>query len=203
MKTVAIIPARGGSKGLKNKNILPLKGKPMVAYSIEAALNTSFIDELIVSTDSHEIMKIANHYGKLPPFIRPAHLATDTAATIDVLKHAVSEYLTSNPHKEEFNVILLQPTSPLRTARHIQEAFSIYKKMNIPVASICTADPHPFLVKEIKNGYLTDLMLKQSGSRRQDYPPFYQLNGAIYITTSSMILNGSSLWKRLIALSHE
>ncbi|RDI47720.1 cytidylyltransferase domain-containing protein [Falsibacillus pallidus] len=194
MKTIAIIPARGGSKGLKNKNILQLNGKPMIAYTIEAAFKSTVPDEVIVSTDSEQILNIAKQYGVDSPLRRPTHLAEDTTSTIEVIQHVIAERYAN----ESVNVILLQPTSPLRTARHIQEAYQIYLERGIPVLSISEADTHPILMREIKNGFIVPFLPASSLNRRQDYPPYYQLNGAIYITDSSYIKAGR-LYKDLSA----
>ncbi|WP_433749063.1 cytidylyltransferase domain-containing protein [Falsibacillus pallidus] len=186
MKTIAIIPARGGSKGLKNKNILPLNGKPMIAYTIEGALKSNILDEVVVSTDSDEIMNIAKEYGAVFPLRRPPHLAEDTTSTIEVIQHVLEKRYSA----ESVNVILLQPTSPLRTARHIKEAHQIYQDRGMPLVSISEADTHPFLIREIRNGCIEPIFPASPMSRRQDYPPYYQLNGAIYITKSHFIRDG-------------
>ena len=123
-KLLALITARGGSKRLPKKNILKLANKPLIAWTIEASLKSPYIDEVIVSTDDVEIAEISRSYGADVPFIRPPELATDNASSIDVLKHAV---LTLNNLDRHFDyLILLQPTSPLRKATHINEAIKMY-----------------------------------------------------------------------------
>ena len=117
---LAIIPARGESKRLPRKNIMELAGKPLIAWTIEAALNSQFIDEVVVTTDNQEIAIVAQQYGANIPFLRPNKLASDTATTFDVVRHAIGHY-RENGKIFDF-IILLQPTSPLRTKDHIDEA---------------------------------------------------------------------------------
>src|SRR5690606_12646538 len=117
---LAVIPARGGSKGIPNKNIVDVNGKPLIQYTVEAALNSKYLDRIIVSTDSLEIAKVAKACGAEVPFLRPAELATDTSKTIEALLHAVREISTSNLRYDY--LVLLQPTQPLRQSFHIDEA---------------------------------------------------------------------------------
>ncbi|MBQ48900.1 MAG: acylneuraminate cytidylyltransferase, partial [Zetaproteobacteria bacterium] len=122
-KVVGVIPARGGSKGLPNKNILCLGGKPLIAWTIEAALSSKHIDKVIVTTDSPDIASISESYGADIPFVRPANLATDSSKTIDVLKHSILEM-----GSDYGTIVLLQPTSPFRSFKHIDEAMSLFRK---------------------------------------------------------------------------
>ncbi|MEA3321200.1 MAG: acylneuraminate cytidylyltransferase family protein [Bacillota bacterium] len=192
---ISIIPARGGSKGLKRKNIANLRGKPLIAYTIEAALKSKFIDKVIVSTDDEEIAEVARKYGADVPFIRPNELATDTASSIDVVKHAIL-FLEAEMRNEIESVILLQPTSPLRDHIDIDNAFKLYLKNNLsPVVSVCPALSHPFLLKVIEGDFLVDFF--KSGfkvSRRQDLPEVFELNGAIYITTRELVIRQGMLY---------
>ena len=119
-KILAIIPARGGSKGIPNKNIIDLCGKPLIAYSIEAAKKSQYIDDVIVSTDSTIIQNISLTYGAEIPFLRPAELATDTAKTIDCMLYTIKQLALSNRHYTL--VVLLQPTQPIRKPEWIDEA---------------------------------------------------------------------------------
>ncbi|RLQ97142.1 acylneuraminate cytidylyltransferase family protein [Falsibacillus albus] len=192
MKTIAIIPARGGSKGLVGKNLLSLNGKPLIAYTIESAIRADIFDQIIVTTDSVDIRRTANQYGASTPFLRPERLATDTASTIEVVQHAVDEYFSGAQHPfEKICVILLQPTSPLRTSDHIKEAFSLYiENKGVPVLSVCEAYTHPLLLMKVENNRIMKYSPHSSINRRQDFPPLYQLNGAIYISDSSLISQG-------------
>lgn len=190
MSTIAIIPARGGSKGLPRKNIRPLAGKPLIAHSIEVARNCNNIDRVIVTTDDKEIADISREYGAEVPFIRPEHLAGDEATTIDVLKHAI-DFLEKEPSKVS-HIILLQPTSPLRSTDDVTKALEIYFQQNNQeaVISVCEAQTHPYLLKKITNQCIVDFIEKPVVTRRQDFPNVYELNGAIYICPKENIENG-------------
>ncbi len=126
---LAIIPARGGSKRLPRKNVMNLAGKPLIAWTIEAALNSTYIDEVMVSTDDREIAEIAQQYGASVPFFRPTELATDLTSTFDAIKHTLDFYAEMG-EKYDFSV-LLQPTSPLRESRHIDNAINLLKTKNV------------------------------------------------------------------------
>jgi CMP-N,N'-diacetyllegionaminic acid synthase len=195
MSTIAIIPARGGSKGLKRKNILDLAGKPLIAHTIISAKNSKNIDHVVVSTDDEEIAEVSKEFGAEVPFLRPEELATDTATTIDVLEHAISAYenLFGNIIQD---VILLQPTSPLRNDRHIKEAYTFYMNSGrTPVVSVCKANTHPQIMRIIKNGYLVNLIDGANiATRRQDFQEVYQLNGAIYISPKTFIMEQHRLY---------
>jgi len=123
-KIMSVITARGGSKALPNKNILPLAGKPLIAYSIEASLGSKYIDTTVVSTDYDNIRQIALENGAEAPFLRPKELATDKAHSPDVINHALKFY--NKEYQKNYDiVIMLQPTSPLRTSQHIDESILI------------------------------------------------------------------------------
>jgi N-acylneuraminate cytidylyltransferase len=179
MNPIVIIPARAGSKGLKNKNSKELAGKPMILYTIEAA-RTLFNDDVIcVSTDSEAIIDLCNSIGLKVHFVRPDYLATDEASSVDVINHAISFY------EEHFNyhadtIILLQPTSPLRNANHIREALILYNDVDMVVSVKNTKSNPYFNLFEEKEGYLIKSK-KASFTRRQDCPNIYEYNGAIYI----------------------
>lgn len=180
-KVLAIIPARAGSKGIKDKNIIDLNGKPLIAHSIEAGLKSKYISKVVVSTDGEKIAKIAKDYGAEVPFLRPKHLATDTAKTIDCVIHCIEE-LKKNGEEYDY-VVLLQPTQPLRQPWHIDEAFELIIKRNEDsLVSISKVKDHPVLMRTIdKNGYAINLLEGSSTKRRQEFPNFYKVNGAIYI----------------------
>ncbi len=126
LDVIAIIPARGGSKGLPQKNVLNLNGKPLIAYTIEAALRAEQIERVIVTTDDMNIAKIAKEYGAEVPFIRPEYLASDMASAVDVYIHAVEFLMQEGIEIEKFMVLL--PTAPLRTERHINSAMELFEK---------------------------------------------------------------------------
>lgn len=186
MRKLFLIPARGGSKGLPRKNILPLAGRPMIYYTLDAALGAMEAgDELCVSTDDFEILKKVQDYGLSVPFVRPKSLATDTTTTNQVVQHALEWY---NSNGLVFDVVvLLQPTSPLRNAENVCNALSLWdeKSMDLLLSVKETeANPYYVLFQENEKGYL---IKAKSGdfSRRQDCPSVYELNGAIYIFSAS------------------
>lgn len=180
-KILALIPARGGSKGIKDKNIIFLAGKPLIAYSIEAAKYSKYIDDIIVTTDSEKIAEISKQYGASVPFIRPAELATDTSKTIDAVLHAIRTLETMG--KEYDVLVLLQPTQPLRTNNDIDEALEVYyKNKEEGLVSVSFVDDSPLLIRSISNeGKLLNLLSQNSTCRRQDMPEYYKVNGCIYI----------------------
>ncbi|CEN76457.1 acylneuraminate cytidylyltransferase [[Clostridium] sordellii] len=188
-KVLAIIPARAGSKGIKDKNIIDLNGKPLIAHSIEAGLKSKYINKVVVSTDGEKIAKVAKDYGAEVPFLRPKHLATDTAKTIDCVIHCIEE-LKKNGEEYDY-VVLLQPTQPLRQPWHIDEAFELIIKRNEDsLVSISKVKDHPVLMRTIdKNGYAINLLEGSSTKRRQEFPNFYKVNGAIYINKINENLN--------------
>lgn len=177
-KVLGLIPARGGSKGVPNKNIRDLDGKPLIAHSIEAGQNASSIDTVVVSTDDDEIATVADQYGARVPFIRPDYLATDEAPTAPVIRHAV-EYLRKQG--EEYSTfVLLQPTSPLRTEEHIDEAYSKYVRSDID--SLISAYPtYDTRWQQTPEG-AKEQNYTRAGKRRQDRDPEYVINGAVYVT---------------------
>ncbi len=197
--TLFIIPARGGSKGLPRKNILPLNGKPMICYTIDAARGVTDDENICVSTDDEEIKQVVEDYGLKVPFIRPAELATDTAGSREVLLHAIDFY--QNEFNKSFNkVCLLQVTSPLRTAQHIIEAHQLWQDDLDMVVSVkeTKANPYYTLLEENKQGYLEKLK-KGDFTRRQDVPKVWELNGAIYfINIESIIKHPITTFKKII-----
>lgn len=180
-RILAIVPARGGSKGIPNKNIIDLCGKPLLAYSIEAGLKSKYIDKVLVSTDSSKIREIAQAYGADAPFLRPAELSTDTAKTIDCMLHAI-QYLREQ--KDYYNyVVLLQPTQPIRHPQWIDDAIEhLVESKQDSLVSVCPVTQHPILMRTIKkDGALQSILPMQSTVRRQDFPDIYTVNGSIYI----------------------
>nr|WP_317331743.1 acylneuraminate cytidylyltransferase family protein [uncultured Romboutsia sp.] len=180
-KVLAIIPARSGSKGIIDKNIINLNGKPLIAYSIDASLGSKYIDKVVVTTDCEEIANVAREYGAEVPFLRPHDLASDTAKTIDVVIHCIEEMKKLG---EEYDyMVLLQPTQPLRQSWHIDEAIElILEKSEEALVSISKVKDHPILMRTIdKNGHAVNLLEGSSTKRRQDFQDFYKVNGAIYI----------------------
>lgn len=186
---LALITARGGSKGLHRKNVLDAGGKPLIAWSIEAALEAEVIDRLVLSSDDDEIMKAAKKWGCEVPFRRPEELASDAATSMDVVLHAL-EKLQGYEH-----IVLLQPTSPLRTAADIDAAFALMNSTGAPsCVSVCEADQSPYWMFRLNAGdKLASLLPDEAcASRRQDLPPVYVLNGAIYIARVDWLLENRS-----------
>lgn len=181
MRTLVIIPARGGSKGIPHKNIKPLDGKPLIYYTIDCARAICDDDDICVSTDDPEIIYMVEKYGLKVPFVRPVELATDTAGTYEVLLHALDYYEKHGRHYDV--VLLLQNTSPFRTAEHVIEALQLYTPDIDMVVSVkvCSANPYYCVFEEDEEGFLH--VCKGDGNivRRQDAPKVYEYNGAIYI----------------------
>lgn len=186
---IAIIPARAGSRGLKDKNIKDLLGKPLMAYTIEAALKSGCFCEVVVSTDSAEYAEIAQKYGAKVPFLRSEENSSDVAGSWDVVREVLNQY--SNQEGFEY-VALLQPTSPLRTAQHIQEAFDCierYQAKNI-VSVVETNHPVAWCFPLSKDFSMQKFAESpDSYKRRQDLPKYYHENGAIYLVSAEAIQN--------------
>ncbi len=176
--TLFIIPARGGSKGLPQKNILPLNGKPLICYSIDAARGICADENICVSTDDDTIIDLVEKYGLKVPFNRPESLSTDSASTWDVVKHAVEFY--ENAGKKFTRICLLQPTSPLRNSKHIQECFELWEDDVEMIVSVKESKKAAILCHEKEDGFLT-FTLNKEAKRRQDLPEYYEYNGAIYL----------------------
>jgi len=193
MKVLGVILARGGSKGIPKKNIKLLNGKPLIAYTIESALESRIFDELIVSTDSEEIAEISRNYGAKVPFMRPPELAGDEVWSRDALKHAVLECEKIYNKKYDY-VIELPCIAPLRKAHHIREAYEKLVKTRADSVTSVTqmGDKHPVRMKRIINDTLQDFCSEYpegEGSRRQDLEPCFIRNGAIYAMTRDCIVN--------------
>ena len=188
---LAVIPARGNSKRLPNKNILILVGKPLIAWSIEAGLKSEYIDKVVVSSDSNEILDISKKNGA-NIVKRPSELASDFATSFDAIKHTI------DIRDEKFDfVILLQPTSPLRNNGHIDEALELLIKKNADaIISVVETDHSPLwantlpkdksMVNFLKNGVLN--------KRSQDLVKHYRINGAIYICRTEKLLEEKSFF---------
>jgi CMP-N-acetylneuraminic acid synthetase len=181
---LAIIPARGGSKRLPKKNILNLCKKPLIAWSIEAGINSKYIDKVVVTSDSDEILNISKEYGA-DIVKRPHELADDTSTTFAAIKHTIDNL------QDYDYIILLQPTSPLRDEKHIDEAIELLEKKSADaVVSVCEMDHSPLWSNTLSQdmslkGFLKDEVLNK---RSQDITPYYRLNGAIYICKTDKLL---------------
>lgn len=186
-KILSLIPARGGSKGIKNKNIIDLSGQPLISYTIISALESKFIDRTVVTTDSEAIADISKKYGADVPFIRPKELASDVSKTIDAVLHAINALEKMG---DTYDVlVLLQPTQPLRTVIDIDEAIEFFFKRNLQgLVSVSPVDDNPLFIRTIdENGKLSSLVKMNSTCRRQDMPKYYRVNGCVYINQISNI----------------
>ena len=189
---LAIIPARGGSKRLPRKNVLDLNGKPLIAWSIEAGLNSKYIDKVVVTSDDDDILNLSKSLG-VEILKRPDYLASDTATTFDTIKHVIEEVANYD------YIILLQPTSPLRDALHIDEAIELLEnKKASAVIGVCKMDHSPLWSNTIDKSlsmvdFLKDEVLNK---RSQDLEMYYKINGAIYICSTDLLLNNKSFFLR-------
>ena len=190
MKTLGIIPARGGSKRLPQKNIRPLFGKPLIAWTIEIA-KQSGLDRVIVSTDNQEIADIAKEFGAEVPFIRPEHLATDTIGIEDVLKHAY-EWMRDKEQFDAEAIVLLLATSPTRQVVHIQNAMNLFEESQSDsvvtvVPALANWNPHWQLVEDPNRGVIlfTGEHITQIRTRSQDLPPTWSRNDVAYVLKPS------------------
>ena len=187
---LAIIPARGGSKRLPRKNVLDLNGKPLIAWSIEAGVKSSYINKVLVSSDDSEILEISKQYGA-ETIIRPDELASDTATTFDAIKHSIEN---SEPYDY---VVLLQPTSPLRDTKQINEAIDLLIEKNADaIVSVCEMDHSPLWSNTLDDSLSMEGFLKNEvlNKRSQDLETYYRLNGAIYICKTEKLLEEESFF---------
>lgn len=199
---LGIITARGGSKGIPNKNIAPLHGEPLITYTIDAAKNSKLLTHCIVSTDSEEIAAIAKKIGAEVPFLRPKDLSTDSALALDVLAHAIR--WMEEQEKQTFDyVMMLQPTSPLRTGEDIDaciriaaesDADSVFSMVELP-------DFAPQKIKTIEDGVIKPLLQEEHGQSdpRHKGKRAYKRNCAIYVTRTELILQGDQFGEKSMA----
>ncbi len=197
MKVLCTICARGGSKGVKNKNIKPINGKPLIAYTIEQAKKSGLFEHVIISTDSDEIAKVSKEYGAEVFFKRSPEMASDTAGKLDVIKDA---FIKSEAfYKQEFDYLIdLDATSPLREVADIISAFEQFLRDdndNLITGMPSRRSPYFNLVEYDENGKVTlSKQLEKSVLRRQDAPSTYDMNASIYIWKRGVILNESSIF---------
>lgn len=185
---IALIPARSGSKGIKNKNIKIFCGKPLIQWSIESALNAPFVDRVIVSTDSKDYADLAKSLGAEVPFIRPDKYSQDDSPSIDFILHALEEI------PEARDILLLQPTSPLRDHKDIESFYFFWKsKPNHAAVSISKTKMHPSWMFQLnKDSSINSLSKELKIFRRQDLPDVYLINGAMYIASRQFLMQEKS-----------
>ncbi len=201
MKTIAIIPARGGSKGIKRKNIKMLGCKPLIAYSIEAALESKLIDTVMVSTEDDEIAKVAQDFGLKVPFMRPMVLAQDHTPTIDVVVNVLEEYIKMGVVFD--TVVVLEPTNPFRTAHEIDDCIKMFENKQsdslITVKEVpAKFNPH-WVFEENEEALLHKSINEPVIARRQILPKAYARDGSVYVVKASVVIETKSLYGETIA----
>jgi CMP-N-acetylneuraminic acid synthetase len=210
MSVLCTICARGDSKGVPGKNLKNLLGKPLIAYTIEQALNTSFIDRVVVSTDSDKIADIAKQYGAEVPFIRPRSLATDDAPKLPVIKHAVKYYIENLNFNPDY-VIDLDPTSPLRTGEDIEKCLNLIindSNCDLVITGYKSNKNPYFNMVEINSDGFACLSKKPEKQivRRQDAPVVYAMNASVYIWKKTVLFNQTDIIAgrvKLVAMPEE
>lgn len=196
LKVLGIITARGGSKGIPKKNIVPLCGKPLLAYTAEAALSAIKLNRTILSTDDPEIAEVGRRYGIDVPFLRPLELARDDTPTILVLQHAVRYFESIG---EWFDAVFtLQPTNPLRTSADIDGAIDLLEKSksDAVISFVDVGEKHPARMKYIDNdGRVIDPPFSETyeGQRRQELPKIYLREGSVYLTRRDVLMEDNSI----------
>ncbi|SDH24012.1 N-acylneuraminate cytidylyltransferase [Prevotella communis] len=198
MKVLVVIPARGGSKGIPHKNIKPLNGKPLIYYSIDVARQFTTDEDICVSTDDDEIIKVVEEYGLKVPFKRPDYLATDICGSNEVIQHAWKFFENKGDHYDV--ILLLQPTSPFRKVEFLKEAVALYDDSIDMVTSVKNAPCNPYYdgFEDNEEGLLTISKGDGTIERRQDAPKVWQLNGSIYvINPKSLMQKGLAHFTRI------
>ena len=183
MKILGIIPARAGSKRLKNKNLLELAGKPLINWTIEAALTSNILSKVVVSTDCPQIMSVSKHAGADVPFLRPTELSTDKSSPVEVVFHALDFY-DKNKNLQFDYIMLLQPTSPFRNKNHVKKAFEMMQKSkstSCVSVTLSACNPNWMFWLNFKGKGMSPILEEFKAERSQDSRSAYSLNGAIYI----------------------
>lgn len=194
-RILAVVPARGGSKGLPGKNLRHLGGRPLIAWSIEAGRRSRYVDRVIVSTDSNEIAEAAHAAGAAVPFTRPVELASDSAKSIDAILHAIDWHERAGLLFDL--VLVLQPTSPLRTSDDIDRAIELlFARQALATVSVCETEHHPWWANTLPtDGSMAGFLRPEAlNSNRQDLPPYYRLNGAIYLADIEFLKRSRSFY---------
>lgn len=199
MKILAVIPARGGSKGIPKKNIVELGGKPLIAYSIEVAKKSRLVNRMIVTTDDQEIADVAKKYGAEAPFIRPANLAQDDTPPEPVLKH-VLEFLVKEENYKPDIIVWLEPPFPFRTAEEVDEAIKLFQAdpEADSLRGVCQPFQNPYKMWVLKNKYLQPLIKKEGvtfcSQPRQKTGEVYWQNGHIYLLRYDTIMKKGNFY---------
>jgi CMP-N,N'-diacetyllegionaminic acid synthase len=204
-RVLGLIPARGGSKSIPRKNIAMLAGRPLLSYTCDAALNSRVLARVVLSTDDEEIAEVGRESGVKVPFLRPAELANDDTPSVDVAEHAI-RWLADHDGWQAEVVVLLQPTSPLRQARHVDEALHRMEDVNADTVVSVIPVPHrfsPYNIMKLEGGLLQDFWQDQVGFdrfRRQNLPVLYARNGpAVLASRASLIMESNTFYGARIA----
>ncbi len=195
MRFVGLIPARGGSKGIPRKNIADCAGKPLLAWTCEAALGSKRLSRALLSTDSEEIAAAGRACGVQAPFLRPAALAADDSSSLEVMTHALGWLDAAGDSADA--LVLLQPTSPLRTAQHIDEAIERFVAHKADCVVSVTGVPHrfhPLSVMREEGGQLVPFQGSQTVTRRQDLPALWARNGPAVLIVSAAMLRRNTIY---------
>lgn len=194
MRNIAVIPARSGSKGLKDKNIKLLDNKPLMAYAIEAAIQSGIYDCIHVSTDSEQYARIAREYGAEVPFLRNEDLSSDMATTWDAMRFVLREY--EKLGKKFDTITVLQPTSPLRTVEDIRNAYKIFEQKHAEsVIGVCEVEHSPMWSNTLpEDGCLKGFIKEAVNGPRQKLSTYYRINGAVYIVDTKILMEKRSLY---------
>jgi len=203
MRVLGLIGARGGSKGIPRKNLVDLAGHPLIYYTFSEARKSRLLDRVVLSTDDTEIAALAKSCGVEAPFLRPADLASDTAALADAIQHAL-EWLKANEAYTPDAILLLQPTSPLRQTKHIDEAVTLFQTENADsVISLSPPQEHPWDMVYFEDQRMHFARDKYSElTNRQTYREFFYINGAIYITRLELFAKHKNFWAGKITPYH-
>lgn len=193
-KIIAIIPARGGSKGVPKKNIKSLAEKPLIAWTIMAALKSEYLDKVIVSTDSKEIAKISEKYGAEVPFLRPKKLARDSSPVMEAIRHSLDKLKEEKKYTSDI-VVILQPTSPLRTTATIDFAIKVFLENFNQYDSLVPLFPIEGKIGKIKNGFYKPSYVLET--RRQEIERIYKECGTIFILKTDLIIRGDDFGKKV------
>ena len=199
LEYLAIIPARAGSKRLKNKNKLKIKGKRIIEYTMQEALKSNFLDDIIVSTNDREILSLNKKYPSINFIKRKESLCKDKTTSVDVVMNVLNNFKKKYPEY----ILLLQPTSPLRTSYHIDKAIRLLKRNKTKYDSVVSVveldEPHPYKIKKIKDNSLVSFITgKNSETSRQSLPKAYKLNGAIYLINTKIFKRKKTFFSKTL-----
>lgn len=191
---LAIIPARSSSERLPGKNVKELNKKPLIAWTIESALGSESIDKIIISTDDRKVIEIGSQYGIEIPFVRPKKLSSATASSFEVIDHAIQFYKSKDEHYS--GIMLLQPTSPIRTSEDIDNAVKLLDENTLSVISVCRSPHSPLWSNTLPDDLSMKNFMKSElkNTRSQDLPVYYQLNGAIYVSDTDYFLKNKGFF---------